>query len=86
MPESNVAVKIRKDVIDEIDNIRTARMTRTEFINTVLADWLLDSYRSIRAEGPYNPKQMEWESWMILMQKKHRTFQQTLVVRDNAGD
>ena len=48
MLESNLSVKIRKDVIDEIDNIRTARMTRTEFINNVLGDWLHDSYRSIR--------------------------------------
>ena len=75
MESKDVHVNINGLLIDEIDSIRTARMTRTQFINEVLADWLQDR-RNMHLRGgfPVNPGRTDWEAWKDIQAKDYENF------------
>lgn len=67
--EDYTQIKIHKKLIREIDDLRTARMSRTEFINSFLANYLSSRYRDLKSRSPVDPGEIDIDIWADLFER-----------------
>ena len=68
--EDYTQIKIHKTLIEAIDDLRTARMSRTHFINAFMANYLIAKYSRLKSEAPIDPGEIDLDIWSDLYRKR----------------